>query len=78
MDLFWMCIGLIFMMITKWHKSVHLDEIVGIVCDEKYLAADGKPDVEKMHLITFDPIHHTYIELGQTIGKAFSDGKKLI
>lgn len=52
-------------------------EIVNIVCDEKYLAPDGKPDVEKMELITFDPIHHTYIQFGQKVGNAFSDGKKL-
>lgn len=52
-------------------------EIVGILCDEAYLAADGKPDVEKMGLITFDPVHHTYIALGQVVGEAFSDGKKL-
>lgn len=52
-------------------------EIVNIVCDEKYLAPDGKPDVEKMELITFDPIHHTYIQFGQRVGNAFSDGKKL-
>ena len=38
---------------------------------------DGKPDVEKMELITFDPVHHTYIQLGKTVGKAFSDGKQL-
>ena len=43
-------------------------EIVNILCDEKYLAEDGKPDVEKMKLITFDPVHHTYIQLGKTIG----------
>ena len=30
MDLFWMCIGLIFTMITKWHKSVHLDEFTAL------------------------------------------------
>ena len=53
-------------------------EIVNILCDEKYLAADGKPDVEKMQLITFDPVHHSYIELGRTVGKAFSDGKQLV
>ena len=47
------------------------------VCDEKYLAEDGKPDVEKMELITFDPVHHTYIQLGKTVGNAFSDGKQL-
>lgn len=52
-------------------------EIVNIVCDEKYLAADGKPDVEKMHLITFDPVHNGYIELGKRVGNAFSDGKAL-
>lgn len=52
-------------------------EIVNILCDEKYLAEDGKPDVEKMELITFDPVHHTYIQLGKTIGHAFSDGKQL-
>ncbi len=52
-------------------------EIVNILCDEKYLAEDGKPDVEKMNLITYDPVHHTYIRLGETVGKAFSDGKQL-
>ena len=38
---------------------------------------DGKPDVEKMELITFDPVHHTYIQLGKTVGKAFADGAQL-
>ena len=52
-------------------------EIVNILCDEKYLAEDDKPDVEKMELITFDPVHHTYIQLGKTVGNAFSDGKQL-
>ena len=52
-------------------------EIVNILCDEKYLAEDGKPDVEKMGLITLDPVHHTYMQLGKTVGKAFSDGKQL-
>ena len=52
-------------------------EIVNIVCDERYLADDGKPDVEKMNLITFDPVHNGYISLGKRVGNAFSDGKKL-
>lgn len=52
-------------------------EIVNIVCDQEYLASDGKPDVEKMRLITFDPIHNGYIELGHRVGDAFSAGKKL-
>ena len=52
-------------------------EIINIVCDDKYLAEDGKPDVEKMHLITFDPIHNGYLALGQRVGNAFHDGQKL-
>ena len=52
-------------------------EIVNILCDEKYLDADGNPDVESMDLITYNPVHHTYIGLGNTEGKAFSDGKQL-
>ena len=52
-------------------------EIVNIVCDERYLAADGKPDVEKMELITFDPIHNGYIVLGERVGAAFHDGLSL-
>ncbi|MDE6303441.1 MAG: flavin oxidoreductase, partial [Paramuribaculum sp.] len=52
-------------------------EIVNIVCDERYLAADGKPDVEKMRLITFDPVHNGYIVLGTKVGNAFSDGNQL-
>lgn len=52
-------------------------EIVNIVCDEKYLGEDGEPDVEKMNLITFDPIHNGYIALGQRVGNAFKDGAAL-
>jgi flavin reductase (DIM6/NTAB) family NADH-FMN oxidoreductase RutF len=52
-------------------------EIVNILVDEKYLAEDGKPAIENMHFITYDPVHHGYIQLGERVGNAFSDGKKL-
>lgn len=52
-------------------------EIVNILVDENYLAEDGKPDVEKMQLITYEPVHHGYVVLGERVGNAFSDGKKL-
>ncbi len=54
-----------------------IGEVVNILADEKYLADDGKPDMEKMGLIVFDPVHHRYVGLGAAVGKAFSDGKKL-
>ena len=53
-------------------------EIVNILVDENYISSDGKPDIEKMQLITYDPVHHGYITLGERVGNAFSDGKKLI
>jgi len=52
-------------------------EIVNILVDEAYLAEDGKPDVEKMQLITYDPVHYGYISIGERVGNAFSDGKIL-
>lgn len=54
-----------------------IGEILNIVCDEAYVAEDGKPDVEKMKLITFDPIHNGYIALGKRVGNAFHDGTTL-
>lgn len=52
-------------------------EIVNVLVNENFLAEDGKPDVEKMHLIVYDPIHHGYMELGSRVGNAFQDGKQL-
>lgn len=52
-------------------------EIVNVLVNEDFLAEDGKPDVEKMHLIVYDPIHHGYMELGSRVGNAFQDVKKL-
>ena len=52
-------------------------EIVNILAKEEYLAEDGKPDMAKMGLITYDPIHHGYVALGERVGNAFADGKKL-
>ena len=53
-------------------------EIVNILVDEKYLGKDGKPDVSKMGLITYEPVSHGYVALGERVGNAFADGKKLM
>jgi len=52
-------------------------EVVNILVDEKYLTEDGQPDIQKMGLITYEPVSHSYVALGEFVGKAFSDGKKL-
>ena len=52
-------------------------EVLNILVDENYLTEDGQPDVHKMQLITYEPVSHSYVALGETVGKAFADGKKL-
>lgn len=52
-------------------------EIINVCADERILNADGKVDLEKFSPITYDPVHHTYRILGEAVGKAFSDGKKI-
>lgn len=52
-------------------------EIINILVDDNYLTENGKPDVEKMQLITYEPVHHGYHVIGERVGNAFSDGKQL-
>lgn len=52
-------------------------DIVGILVDDKYVGSDGRPDVQKMNLICHETIHQTYIQLGDTAGRAFREGTKL-
>lgn len=52
-------------------------KVINILCDERFLDADDNPDVEKMGIITYNPVQHTYIKLGDKVGNAFSDGKQL-
>ena len=51
-------------------------EIVNVCADERILT-DGKVDLSKFRPITYDPVNHDYIALGEKVGKAFSDGLKL-
>jgi len=57
--------------------GMHLGQVVNVSCDERYLGEDGLPDLGKCQPIVFDPFHHTYLNLGEVVGKAFADGKQL-
>lgn len=58
-------------------ESNHLvGRIVNVSADEQILT-DGKIDYRKLRPITYDPIHHHYIALGEVVGNAFAEGKKL-
>ncbi len=53
-----------------------IGEIVNVCADESVLT-DGKIDPTKLRPITYDGMNHTYLVLGEKVGNAFSDGKKL-
>lgn len=54
-----------------------IGKIVNVSADEKALDSNGNINPSQFHPITFDPVNHTYIALGEVVGKAFEDGKKL-
>lgn len=64
-------------MVSYDEESNHLvGRIVNVSADESILT-EGKIDYRKLHPVTYDPINHHYIELGEVVGNAFSDGKSL-
>ena len=58
--------------------GICIGEIVNITADESVLDENGKIDPEKLDPICYDSVNHTYRRLGDVVGKAFLDGKKLI
>ena len=54
-----------------------IGKVVNVCVDENYLDKSGKVDVAKLRPITFDPVHHSYLVLGEKVGQAFHDGLNL-
>lgn len=52
-------------------------EIVNVSADENILDENGMIDVCKLEPITYEPVQHAYIKLGEKVGNAFKDGAKL-
>ena len=52
-------------------------EIVNVSADERVINEKGKLDPEKLRPITYDPMNHKYLVLGEAVGSAFKDGLKL-
>ena len=48
--------------------------IVNVCAEESILGEDGKIDAAKLQPITFDPVSHQYLALGEIVGQAFHDG----
>lgn len=54
-----------------------IGNVVNCSVDEEYLDENGKIDIDKMEIITFDMVSNTYRVLGEVVGNAFKDGLKL-
>ena len=55
----------------------HIHYTMSAVMGEESILTEGKIDLSKFHPITYDPMNHHYISLGEKVGNAFSDGKQL-
>ena len=51
--------------------------IVNVCADESVLGENGKVDAAKLQPITYDPMNHHYLVLGNKVGQAFHDGAAL-
>lgn len=54
-----------------------IGQIINVSADEKILGQDGKIDVAKLQAISFEPCGNYYVKMGEIVGNAFQDGKKL-
>ncbi len=57
-------------------SGIMVGDIVNVNADESVLT-DGKIDPAKLRPITFDPVNNRYLVLGEAVGHAFADGKKI-
>ena len=64
--------------VTEWDEKREMlrGKIVAQQADESILT-DGKVDLGKLQPIMFDASFHVYRVIGEVVGQAFSDGKKL-
>ena len=51
--------------------------IINVCADESVLGENGKVDVAKLQPITYDPMNHHYMVLGEKVGQAFQAGLAL-
>lgn len=62
--------------VKSYEDEILIGEIVNVCADERVLT-DGKIDPKKLKPIAYDPVNHTYLGLGEVVGKAFQDGLQL-
>lgn len=54
-----------------------LAKILDVTVDDRYLGADGKPDLNAIRPIVLDAFHDVYVAVDKPVGKAYHDGLSL-
>ena len=57
--------------------TLFIGEIKDVKVDEAVLGKDGAPDIKKIQPMIFDPANRAYYGVGEYLGDAFSEGKKI-
>ena len=55
-----------------------LGDVLRLSLDEEFLDDKGQVNLTKMRVIAYDPFNHGYYVVGEKVGQAFSDGRKLM
>ena len=58
--------------------GICIGEIVNVSAEERILDGAGKVDAKVLNPIVYDSAIHAYRSLGEKVGQAFSEGKKLL
>ena len=64
--------------VIDFEEDGTLVEVLNIQAEEKYINEDGTLKLDEMGIIAYDPYGHGYYEVGNKVGNAFQEGKKLI
>ena len=61
---------------VSYENEVLVGRVLNVNVDNDYINENGKIDVSKLELITYDSINGVYRELGGVVGVEFKDGLK--
>lgn len=62
--------------VLSFQEGILIGEIVNVNAEEDILT-EGVIDPKKLKPICYDPFNNTYMALGEVVGQAYEDGKKL-
>lgn len=65
--------------LSSYDEESHLmiGKIKNVKADESILDENGNIAPEKLQAISYDPVNHKYLVIGEAVGNAFEDGKQL-